>query len=145
MVHRSSLILIMIAALVLAGCQVETRPIDVANFSTNRAPTQLTAAYDGTYVLYNDDSDTTVGPILMTTRLKQGETLGFEIDSDHLPYATAGKDRLQLQPGRYRWQMTPDKGQTDWGKTNTVVIEVVVATAVVALIAVSAIVATKGL
>ncbi len=135
----------MISALLVAGCQVDTQPMDVANFSTNRAATQVTAAYNGMYVLFNDDSDKVVGPVLMTQRLAVGETLGFDVDENHQPYAFAGRNRISLQPGRYRWQMTADAGQTDWAKTNVVVIEVAVATAVVVLIVVSAVVATKGL
>jgi hypothetical protein len=69
---------------------------------------------------------------------------GFTIDADHVPYAIAGKQKLQLQSGRYRWQMTADAGQVDWPKTNTIVLEVVVATAVIVLAVVTTIVAVKG-
>jgi hypothetical protein len=145
MVRRSCVVFVTIAGLMLAGCAVDTTPIDVANFSTNRAATQAKAAYAGRYVLLDDNSDKVVGPILMTERLNQGDAFGFEIDANHVPYAFAVNDRLALKPGRYRWQMAPDAGQTDWNKTNTMTVEVIVGAAVVALLAVSTVAAVRGL
>jgi hypothetical protein len=145
MKQSSCVVFLLIAGLILTGCNVDTQPMDVANFSTNRAATQLPAAYNGTYILFGDDSDKVTGPVLLTERLKQGDHFGFDVNADHAPYAFAGKDQLLLKPGRYRWQMTPDAGQTDWNKTNTVTIEVIVGSAVVALLVVSTIIAVKGL
>jgi hypothetical protein len=144
MTSRYCVILVMISALILAGCQVDTTPLDVANFSTNRAATQDNAAYNGMFSLFGDDSDKVMGPLLMSVHLNKGEVFGFEISADHVPYAIAGKHKLQLQSGRYRWQMAADAGQVDWQSTNTIVLEVVIATAVVALAVVSTIVAVNG-
>jgi hypothetical protein len=144
MTSRYCVILVMISALILAGCQADTTPLDVANFSTNRAATQDNAAYSGMFSLYGDDSDKVTGPLLMSVHLNKGDVFGFEIDADHAPNAVAGKLKLQLQAGRYRWQMTADQGQVDWQKTNSIVLEVVIATAVVALAVVSTIVAVNG-
>lgn len=139
------LVLFMIAGLILAGCQVDTHPLDVAHFSTNRAPTKEAAEYDGTFILYRDDDAAVIGPILTTVHLKASEIVGFEIDGNQVPFAVAGPLRLQLSAGRYRWEMMPDAGQTDWPKTNVAIIEVAVATVVVAIAVVSAIIASKHL
>jgi hypothetical protein len=143
MTHRPLIISILIAGLFLAGCQVDLQPQDVSHFSTNRAATKEIAAYNGNYSLYRDDTDQVAGPLLMSRHLNKGETVGFDIDANHVPFAVAGKDRLQLDTGRYRWAMKPDPGQTDWDKSNTLIIEVVVGTAVAVLIVVAAIVAAK--
>ena len=141
--QRWPVIVVMIAGLLLTGCQVDMRPQDVSHFSTNRAATKDLALYKGTYSLYRDDNDQTVGPLLMSRHLDKGETVGFDIDTNGVPFAIAGHDRLQLEAGRYRWAMAPDAGEIDWDKTNTLIIEVLVGTAVGALIVVTAIVAAK--
>ncbi len=137
------LIALMISALILSGCRVSTEPQDVEHFATNRAASEDPAPYNGMFILYGDES-ATVGPVLMKARLKAGQMVGFEIDRGHVPFAVAGRDRMQLPPGHYRWEMTPDAGQTDWDKTNIVLIEVAVATAVVAVAVVTTIFVTKG-
>jgi hypothetical protein len=143
MPNRASLIVVMITGLLLAGCHVDTQPTDVANFTTTRAPTQDKAAYDGTFALFNDDRDNTVGPILMTRHLKKGDAFGFELDENHVPYAFAASDRIQLPSGRYRWQMTPDAGQTDWGKSNVLAVEVAIGALAVVLIAIPVVIAVR--
>jgi hypothetical protein len=143
MLNRASLITVMITGLLLAGCRVDTQPLDVANFTTTRAPTQEKAAFDGTFALFNDDKDNSVGPILMTRHLKKGEAFGFETDDNHVPYAFAASDRIQLPSGRYRWQMTPDAGQTDWGKNNVLAVEVTLGAVAVVLIAIPIIIAVR--
>jgi hypothetical protein len=139
---RPTVIGLMICALLLSGCRVDTEPQDVEHFSTNRAAEEDPAAYDGTYILYGDET-AIVGPVLMKVHLKAGETVGFEMGQNHVPYAVAGPNRLKLSPGHYRWEMNPDPGQVDWDKTNVVIIEVVVATVVVAAAVVTAIVVSK--
>jgi hypothetical protein len=122
----------MIAGLLAAGCRMDTRPRDISNFSTNRAaPMEDVTPFNGTYSLYGDDSDTAVGPLLMKRVLKQGEAIGFEFDDNHVPFAVAGSQRMQLNPGRYRWQMEVTPGEVDWEKTNTLVVEVVIASVAV--------------
>ncbi len=135
----------MTTGLILGGCQVETRPLDVAHFSTNRAATKDVTDYSGTYVLYGDDNAAAVGPVLSSVHLTAGQTLGFEVGRDNVPYAVAGTQRIQLSSGRYRWEMTPDKGQVDWNRTNVMIVEVVVATVVVVVAVVSTLVATKAI
>jgi hypothetical protein len=138
MPQRSTVVYVMIASLILAGCQVSTAPQDVANFSSNRAAVQYTADYNGLYTLYRDDSDVSAGPIVTTAHLNKGETIGFDFDGQHIPYAIAGKQRTELTPGRYRWEMTPDAGQIDWDKTNsTAVVVVLIGAAIGASVAIA--------
>ena len=145
MSNRSSFISLMIVSLLLAGCHVDTQPVDVANFTTTRAPTQDHALYDGTFALFNDDKDNTIGPILLSAHLKKGEAFGFETDQTHVPFAFAGSSRIQLPSGRYRWQMTPDRGQTDWGTSNVLAVEVAVGAVAVVLIAIPVVIALTAL
>jgi hypothetical protein len=142
---RLMLILFMASGLILGGCEVPVTPMDVGYFSTNRAPTRDKAQYAGTYRLFGDDDASVVGPVLMTVELKPGDVIGFEVGADQSPYAIAGSHRLKLAPGRYRWEMTPASGQTDWNKTNVLVVEIVVATAVVIIAVFSTLAATGTL
>jgi hypothetical protein len=142
---RTMLILFMASGLILGGCQIDTAPMDVEHFSTNRAATKDKAEYNGTYTLYGDDDAAVIGPKLMTADLKIGDEVGFEVGSDQQPYAIAGQQRLKLTSGRYRWEMTPAKGQTDWNRTNGLVVEIVVATAVIVIAVVSTLAATGAL
>lgn len=141
--RRAVVISFMISGLVLGGCQMSTAPQDVDHFSTRAAPTQEPAAYSGMYDLFGDDTDQQSGPLLHSVRLKQGEVVGFEVGADNQAYAVAANQRFALKAGHYRWQMTPDPGQTDWHRTNVLVVEVLVGTAVVALIVVSTVLAVK--
>ena len=143
--RRWVVVVSMIGGLLLGGCEISTQPQDISHFSTTRAGTEDLAEYDGIYQLFGDDTDQVSGPLLKSVRLKKGEVVGFEIGPDHVPVAVAGADRQPLQPGHYRWQMTPDAGQTDWHRTDVVVIEVLVATGVVILIVVGTAAAVKGL
>jgi len=133
----------MIAALLLAGCQIDTAPQDVAHFSSNRAAVKDTADYNGNFVLYRDDQDNTVGPILTAIHLQKGEVYGFEFDDHQVPHAIAGSKRIELTAGRYRWEMTPDAGQVDWQKTNALVLDVVLITVLVAVSVVAIVVSAK--
>jgi len=142
---RMLLILFMVSGLVLGGCQLDTAPIDVAHFSTNRAPAIDKVEYSGTFTLYGDEDAAVVGPVLMTVKLKPGDVIGFEVGPDQSPYAVAGQHRLKLGSGRYRWEMVPDPGQVDWNKTNVLIVEIVVATAVVIIGVVSTLAATGAL
>jgi len=143
MIHRPTVVFTMIAALILAGCQIDTTPQDVAHFSSNRTATKDNAACDGTFLLYHDDVDNAVTAPLVTVHLKKGDVFGFEFDGHQVPFAMAGTQRVQLTAGRYRWEMRPDAGQVDWDKTGTVVLEVVVITALVAATVVVSIVLAK--
>jgi hypothetical protein len=118
----------MIASLLLAGCQIDTTPQDVAKFSSNRAAVKDTADYHGTFVLYRDDVDNTAQPVITSKHLDKGDIYGFELDEHQVPFAVAGKDRIQLTSGRYRWEMRPDPGQVDWQKTNAIIVNVVIFT-----------------
>jgi hypothetical protein len=130
--NRLTVVFIMIASLLLAGCQISTAPQDVGHFSSNRTAVKDNADYNGTFFLYHDDDDSTTGPALATAHLKKGDIYGFEFDAQQVPYAIAGNQRTQLTPGRYRWEMTPDAGQIDWDKTNAVVVTVVLITVAIA-------------
>ena len=135
----------MIIALILAGCQIDTAPQDMAHFSSNRAAVKDSADYSGNFILYRDDSDTAVGAMLLTAHLTRGEIYGFEFNQDQVPVAIAGLQKMELTPGKYRWEMTPDAGQINWDKTNAVVITVVLFTVIIAATAVTLILAKKNL
>ena len=131
MMHRPIVALTLIAALILAGCQLDTTPEDVAHFSSNRTATKDNAACNATFVLYHDDVDNVATEPLATVHLKKDEVFGFEFDEHQTPLAIAGTQHVQLTAGRYRWEMRPDRGQVDWDKTGIVVLEVAVITALV--------------
>lgn len=135
----------MIGGLILAGCQVDLRPQDAGNFSTNRAATKGTAEYAGTYVLYDDNNPGRAEAVLMTVHLKTGDVVGFEVDNNQVPYAIAGQQRMQLAVGRYRWEMTPDAGQVDWNKTTVIVVEVTLGVAVVVLAVIGTLAAVRAI
>ena len=143
MTQRASVVFILIAALVLAGCRLDTTPQDVGHFSSNRAAVKDNADYTGTFILYHDDMDQKVGAIVTSVHLNKGEAFGFEFDAQQQPLAIAGTQKVALTAGRYRWEMTPDEGQIDWDKTNGVIVTVVVFTVVVAVSTISVLFATK--
>jgi hypothetical protein len=145
MTHRLPVVLTMVAGLLLAGCQLDTTPQDVANYASNREAVKDTADYNGTFVLYRDDQPDKELPAITSTHLGKGAIYGFEVDAQQTPYAVAGQQRVQLTPGRYRWEMRPDAGQIDWNKTNAVVVTVVVFTVAVAGLVVIALVIQKHL
>ena len=145
MTQRASVVSIMIAALILTGCQLDTTPHDVVHFSSNHAAIKDNADCSGLFVLYHDDQDQSVGPIVTSVHLDKGEPYGFELDNQQVPSALAGKQHIPLMPGRYRWEMTPDAGQVDWDKTGGVVVTVVLFTVIVTVSVVSVLFATKQL
>jgi hypothetical protein len=136
---------LMVCGLILTGCQVNTNSQDVSHFSTNRAATIGKAAYAGTYTLFTDEYAAKGDTVLLSVHLVPGETIGFEIDPTQKPFAVAGANRMPLTAGRYRWEMKPDPGQVDWNQTNVMIVEVVVATAVVTLAVVGTLIAVKAI
>lgn len=121
---RSLFVVSLAAVVVLSGCKVSTTPKTLMTGSAEK-PRMRRALHDGEYRLYVAEGARPVratGEPIASQHLDRDERIGFRRAGGTWS-AVAGQQVIPLEAGRrYLWQMRPDPGQTDRGKTAALVI-----------------------
>ena len=120
------------AAVLLAGCRVDTQPQTVVRHVPEKSVALREAGYDGEYRLFVARQSGRYKPLepqgepIATHRLSRGQPLGFSRSiGGHDLTAVAGDEHVVLEPGQsYVWQMSATAGQIDRFKTVLLIVTI---------------------
>jgi hypothetical protein len=135
--RRILVVLMASVAIMMAGCNVDTRPTTVSRFDRMPPRAMGRASYSGQFILYRLPEHPQQGlgeggTFVTSVHLSAGEPVGFKSVEPGKVVAIAGEKEIALQSGVYEWVMQADSGQRDQAKTTVLVIVIVIAAVVVA-------------